>query len=44
MNRPLIRTVVRVLVAVGIILTLMLAGAAPSEFPHGHATPIGSAM
>jgi len=35
MNLSISRTLVRVLIVVGIILSLMLAAGAPSDFPNG---------
>ena len=37
------KAVVRILIIVGVLLTLMLAGGAPSDFPNGRA-PVSSAV
>ncbi len=37
------KAVVRILIIVGVLLALMLAGGAPSDFPNGRA-PVSSAV
>jgi hypothetical protein len=37
------KAAIRILILVGVILALMLAGGAPSDFPNGR-TPVSSAV
>ncbi|MDQ5851292.1 MAG: hypothetical protein M3380_04330 [Chloroflexota bacterium] len=37
-RRPIARTVAQGIVAVGILLSMLLAGGAPSDFPYGKRT------